>query len=135
MRAVLFIPYGSLHPDKQQQLVIGYITRRGYTAEALCHHPEDVAAIIGSGRADVVVVAVDCAALAETLAAASWRIESARPREPGRRWTVQTLLARLYRSGMNEQEIAKRLDSPTGDITEHLRRAGLHPPRRIDPRK
>lgn len=126
-RAVLFVQHSKPHPEKQQALCLRYAEPR-YTTVGICFGPEDCLALLRSGAADVVVVALDPAEdFAEEVRRVGAELAVARPGDRPRsaRRAASTIAVRLRKKGMTPAEIAEVLEIPVRDVRIALKQAGL----------
>lgn len=95
--------------------------------------PRDAAAAIAAGEASVVVAAYRdpelC--LTEEVARVGGTVEYVH-QEYHARMTARSILAALSRFGWSAQMIARTVGANTEDVLEHLRRAGIRKPPKVD---
>lgn len=117
-RAIIYINHDQPHPDKQEALTLRHAEAVGLHVVALCANPAACAAVVRSGGAAVVVVAVEDPGLDELVRAAGGRVEVARPAAaPGRvRRGLVGIVQRMVCRGMDTGDIAEILDVDTGEI-------------------
>jgi len=129
-RAVIQIQVSGVCAEKQTAACLAFCALHGLavTAVAPAGRPQDAVGLVVAGFADVVVTAMPDSQLAAAVEAVGGRAEHVRD-VPAGRLTVRTVLCRLYRSGMSPHEIAVRVEEPTADVTDILRRGGVHHPR------
>jgi hypothetical protein len=118
--------------DRQIGVCMGYLEQAGYTLAGLLQshsEPEQAAALIGSGAADVVVAAWAAAdELVALVEQAGGRTEFVH-RPERRNATVRSMLAVLYREeGWSVPRLAHRFGIDQREVADHLRRTGIRRP-------
>jgi hypothetical protein len=134
MRAVVWIQPGPTAAAKQEQACHDYVIEGGLRLAAIVPartgSSRDVVAMIVAGKAEVVVCAYGGRTIAAEVIAAGGRVIAVHPtphvveppEPPPLPGSSGGLLARLRAAGKTVEEIARFLDSPTGDIRRILRR-------------
>lgn len=109
------------HPDKQGALALAAAAAEKLHVVALCHHWQDAMALIVTHHIVAVVTALDpgpdVRAAIERLGG---RLVVARKSTCRIRRSVDQLVTRLARRGMEVEEIAEVLDVPTREIRRSL---------------
>lgn len=134
MRAVVWIQPGPTAASKQEQACHEYVIASGLVlatiVPARTGSSRDVVATIARGEAEIVVVAYGGRGIAAAVIAGGGRVIAVHPtphtveppEPPPLPRSSGGLLARLRATGKTIEEIARFLDSPTGDIRAMLRR-------------
>lgn len=130
-RVIIYIKPG---PSTEQQIaaVADHCNRQDYEGAARVHHPDEAAALIQSGLADLVVAAFDPRdGLRHVVRLAGGDVEFVRP--PSQPTTVTSLFQRLLRRGKTPSEIAQMHDMDTGEVRHILERGERRTFRRREP--
>lgn len=134
MPAVIWIQRGLTAETKQEAACHEYLTTSGHRLAAIvtAKHgtARDVVATVTRGEADLVVVAYGGRGIAAAVIAAGGQVIAVHPTPhiveppvpPPLPRSSGGLLAGLRARGKTIEEIARFLDSPTGDIRRMLRR-------------
>lgn len=131
-RAAVCVRLDLPHPDKQQTACFRYAERRGLTVTALCFWPEDCVRLVRAGAVDVVIVAIEDAALDVLVAESSGRLDVALPRAaggdagPGHR-DLAGLIRRMARRRMSVEQIADILQMPVAEVRRTVYLLGTRP--------
>lgn len=118
--------------DRQYGVCMGHLDKAGYELAGLLHSsadPEQAAALIGSGAAEVIVAAWAAAdRLVELVEQAGGRTEFVH-RPERRNATVRSMLTVLHREeGWTVPRLAQRFGIDPREVADHLRRAGIRRP-------
>jgi hypothetical protein len=124
--AAILILLDRPHPDKQEALALAAATAEELHVAALCHQWEDCLALVVTRYILVVVSACDPGSPARrALESAGARLVVAREEQPRIRRDVAHLAVRMYRRGIDTQEISAILEVCSRDIRAALSRAGI----------
>lgn len=126
-RAVMYVRLGPT-ADGQRAMILRMCDQRGIGVESECNEPEDCAALIADGIVDLVVASHDAHdGLTSAIREVGGRVEYAR--RTFRLPTAKALLRLWHRQGRKPEEIARLMNSDTGEIRVIMRRMGLRPAR------
>lgn len=124
--AAILILLDRPHPDKQEALAVAAVTAENLHIVALCHQWEDCLALILTHYIVAVVCACDPGPAARmALEGAGARLVVVRDEQPRIRRDVAHLAVRMYRRGIDTQEISQILEVCSRDIRAALARAGI----------
>ena len=139
-RAVIYIQHSPASPPAERQLEVclTYCESAGYELDAIIPGDlGDAAALVESGRVDVVITGHDSRAAHELAAriVGAGRVEAVHPEprviEPPRSGITKygELIHRWFRRGRSVQQIAEDIDGDTTDVRAILRKYGVDPGR------
>lgn len=118
--AAILIQLDQHDVGKQEILCFKYALATGLHVIGKCHHPDEALAMVMAGTVAAVITAVDPRGhLAQDLARFSGQLhivrEAPRPKGPD----AGELCRRLYRSGLDTQQIATILEVPPEQVRRH----------------
>lgn len=120
--AAILILMDRPHPDKQEALALAAAVQ--FTVVALCYHWRDCLSLVVGKHIKAVVCAVDPGEDARD-AIEQAGAELVVARETRRRRNINGLAERMYKRGIDTQEISQILQVAVSDVRRSLWKAGL----------
>lgn len=124
--AAILILADRSHPDKQRVVAFAAAAAEPLIVYTLCYTYHACVALLRNGLIGAVVSALDPGESArDAIEAAGGQLIVAREQANRLRRDVNQLAVRMYKSGIDTQEISKILQVNSGDVRGSLFRAGI----------